>query len=91
MKLPVQMPINGTLVGAHFAQVADRGFIDLRAGVEDASNDDHVVERSGGMNPLVGSINTPQLAGTDSWRLAMIDHCTCSGRLRSPSSAARRR
>src|SRR5882672_1892306 len=31
---------------------------------------------------------TPQLAGTDAWRLAMIDHCTCMGRLRSPSSAA---
>jgi hypothetical protein len=40
---------------------------------------------------LVGVVITPQLARKGSGRLAMIDHCTFNGRLRSPSSAARRR
>ena len=45
----------------------------------------------GASSTWVGCSMTPQLAGTASARLAMIDHCTCSGRLRSPSSAASRR
>ena len=80
------------VAGAHLAQIAHGGLIDLRAGVQDAA-DRRRRSRAcrAAASALVGSIMTPQLAGTDSGRLDMMDHCTCSGRLRSPSSAARRR
>ena len=48
MKLPVQMPISGTLRGAHFAQVAHGGLVDLRPGVQQTADDDYVVEVLGG-------------------------------------------
>ena len=52
---------------ADLAQVARRGLIDLRPGMQEAADDDDVIESApGAAAALVGWIITPQLAGTGS-------------------------
>jgi hypothetical protein len=79
--------------GPHVAQVARGRLIDLRAGMQQAADDDHIVERIRGQQGARRLNQDTAAGGYGFLRAARVDHRTCSGgcdRLHRPPAAGDR-